>query len=343
MWYKVLLIVAVNLIVFWRSLKCGYIIDDEAIATDSVRKVCNNGQAVKIDVSQIPEEEQKVVLPMLNQILQKFTLHPNETLINRSFWNDLKEHVFGTLYTYPGVAHFANIFFHTLNCVLIYLVFGRSDISLLAAVLFAVHPVNNQVSVWLSGRTYSIAASLLLLGMLFERFIPVGYAVALYNCIAILPLPLLYLFYKPLYLLFLLPPIAYLVRKKYTNTISLRWNTVPQEMKQIKWQKIIIGFKTLGYYACHSILPIKVGMCHDYLHNMGFSDKDSQKCYKIDRYFFIGILFFVGTFTAYGMGYRKEVFGLIWYIVFMAQWLNVILITHPISESIWLISGLWCF
>ena len=58
---------------------------------------------------------------------------------------------------------------HALVCVFIYTGFGASQVSFLAAILFAFNPINNQGSVWISGRGYVFSA----LGMTMAMSIPV--------------------------------------------------------------------------------------------------------------------------------------------------------------------------
>jgi hypothetical protein len=332
MWIKILSIIIINFVMYWRTLKYGFIIDDDAVAMRTSRAVCNNGYPVDLNIGNISEDNQKVIMPVLKQVTDNFLFHPKKSFMTRSFLRDVWNHFFGDLYLYPGLAHFMNLFVHCVNSVLIYLAFGQNEVSFIAAILFAINPVNNQVSIWLSGRTYSIATMLLLTGILFKPALPFLFAVALYRCVAILPAPIV-LFFTPYWMFALpLPFIGYLLRNRYLGTIAMRWATVPDDMKKITPMKSIIALKTLGYYLMHSLFPMNLGMCHTYMHNMGMSPEETKPCYKIDKFFFVGLAFILALITALILGYKDNVFGLIWYLVFIFPWLNIILLNHPISE-----------
>src|SRR5574343_247465 len=85
--------------------------------------------------------------------------------ITKNFFKRWWEYFWGVKIVSFKVAHFFNILVHATVCSLIYIVFGKNDISFLTAVLFALNPVNNQASIWLSGRTYATSTALFLAGM----------------------------------------------------------------------------------------------------------------------------------------------------------------------------------
>jgi protein O-mannosyl-transferase len=69
----------------------------------------------------------------------------------------------------PGAYHITNLIFHLLNIILVYLLFlkltKRYDISYLAAILFAIHPMNSESVSWVSCRS-NLIYSLFYLGSL---------------------------------------------------------------------------------------------------------------------------------------------------------------------------------
>ncbi len=61
----------------------------------------------------------------------------------------------------PWGFHLSNIIFHTMSCILVYLIFNslfnNRSISLITSLLFACHPIHTESVTWISGRTDIIA------------------------------------------------------------------------------------------------------------------------------------------------------------------------------------------
>jgi len=92
------------------------------------------------------------------------------------------------------VDHGFTIVLHTLAAILIYLSFGSNIVSFYAALLYSVHPVNNQTAIWLNGRRYIVNVILVLLIWMFKPIGIVAYAVTPLFQIGAISAPLLYLF-----------------------------------------------------------------------------------------------------------------------------------------------------
>jgi hypothetical protein len=211
----------------------------------------------------------------------------NKTLTPQLF-KRLWEHFIGRKYTHPKLAHLLNIIIHTIVCILIYIAFGVNNTSLLAAILFALNPVNNQVSIWLSGRPYGTATALVLLAMIFKPLMLLFYPASIVVSVSAMMLPFIIIRDYPLYALLLLGIGYFSTKKRCAGEISNRLNVSTGYMTELSPRKIIIVLKTIGYYLCLCILPIRVGMFHDYLHCFGMSKYEADKNYNLDHYFWIG-------------------------------------------------------
>ena len=247
------------------------------------------------------------------------------------FWVDLYRQFAGTCYFNSKIEHGFALLFHTLNCVLIYLVFGRSDIALLTALLFAVNPVNTQASVWLSGRPYAFTTFLVLLGLCLKPLFPFAYAITYAWAINVILAPLLFLYVKPHLMILVLPVVFWLCHNNHKRTFKLRYGTSSPIMQKFKFRNLMLVFKTFAYYFKLCLFPMRLGMCHSYLHTFGLTKEDTDKWFKFDKYFFMGVVLMalVGIAITFGWG---GAFGLFWFSLFILQWCNLLPITHPISE-----------
>ena len=240
-------------------------------------------------------------------------------------------HYKGVIYADNRLAHLFNILVHMSVCSLIYMVFGHNNLSFLTAMLFAVNPVNNQVSVWLAGKHYGVATGLALLAYWLVPLSPVFFYMALYTSTNVIFFPLIFLFKYPIITVILLP-IIYLLRRRFAPVIKDRINVSTDSMTGFNAWKIILYFKTLGYYFVHCLFPIHIGMFHEYLHTYGLTDTETKSWHKVDRFFFIGIALIL--YTLYSIVYVQDIttFGLVWFILFSSQWCNVLMLNHPITE-----------
>lgn len=287
---RILLIVTICVLMYWRTIKYHGIIDDH----DHIKK------------DKTPK-----------------------------LWKHLWEHFYGIKMTNLKLAHSFNILVHTVVCVLIYFVFGKTDIALLTAILFAVNPVNNQCSIWLSGKVYAISTALFLIGMLFLPLLPIFYSLANWWTINTLFAPFLFIMLKPHWLGLLLPLGLLIIRNKTKNSYKAgvtRYKGATDYMNEISPRKIILSLKTLGYYFYLCIFPIRLGMCHSYLGTFGMTKKETDSMYKPDIFMFIGLAVVGAVVANIIHPFFPPLFGLFWFLVFALQWLNFIVISHLISE-----------
>lgn len=241
-------------------------------------------------------------------------------------------HYKGVIYADHRLAHLFNILVHMIVSVLVYLAFGHNSVSFLSAMLFAVNPVNNQVSLWLAGKHYGVATICVLLAYMFSYVSPVFYAMALYTSTNALLFPVLFLFKQPWWMGLVCLPAIYILKHRFMSVINYRLKISTKGMVKFNAWKIVIYFKTIGYYLCHCLAPINIGMFHEYLHTYGLTDKETKPWQKLDKFFFIGaaLIGYVAYASIFNM--NLTTFGLVWFLLFTSQWANIIILNHPISE-----------
>jgi len=248
---------------------------------------------------------------------------------SRWMWMYFWYHLQGRKYVSWKLAHWQTLGIHTLNCILIYLAFGRNNFSAIAALLFSINPINNQCSIWISGKGYSQNTTCALLMWIFPYFSIIPYLYGTYFCGASLVLfPLVFLFTKHWWLVSLI--ILGFLREKNrifdkTNPGSKYNMESNPELRTIAPRKVIIMFKTIGYYMVNSIFALRLGFYHKYLFLHGVDAESNKKSYKIDKYFFIGIAFVLFTL------WTRHI-GLLWFCICLSQWMNVISFNQTISN-----------
>lgn len=193
--------------------------------------------------------------------------------------------------------HLFTIALHTAICVTIYFAFGASWVSFVAAMLYSTNPVNNQGTIWPSGRGYVYPILFLLLAMALPMASPLFlYAGTWYTAGFLAPLALIGS--KWWYLLGLMPVIWYLHTKKFTKAVKNKQNMECfDEDKVIHPRKLILAVKTFGFYLTLCIIPFRITFYHNFLQSAAGSMK--HKCYTLCRYFWIGVAGIVGM-VAYG-------------------------------------------
>ncbi len=286
---KILAIIVINLIFFWRTINYHFTSDDLAVSKE-------------------------------NQVPPKNKL--------KRFWNVLKGHV------YSGKeSHAITLSTHTLCCVLIYIAFGRTDVSFLAAVLFSINPVNCQGgSVWLSGRQYCYATIFSLLIFAIPLLSPLIYIVATYLSIYAAFTPIAFLKTSNPFFIVIIFLLVFNF-KKNKRQIDERVHVASNEdMATVSWKKLIIMFKTYGYYFRICVFPYRLGLYHEKLWALGVTKKYDKECYKIDTDFWVGLMLGIASCT-YILIYENSIaFGLLWFNVSILMWTNFITIHQPIAE-----------
>jgi tetratricopeptide (TPR) repeat protein len=231
----------------------------------------------------------------------------------------------------PHVDHAITTIFHTLTCVFIYLGFGANDVSFLAALLFSFNPSNNQGSVWLSGRSYLLPT----LGMTACLSLPflgplllVG--VTFFNAGFVFPLILLA---SPYPWLAAFVPICWIIHYKRfkENVFRKAKMEMYDEDKKIHPKKLILFTKTFGWYLWHALIPTKTTFYHSFLQSLAGSL--SYRGYTLCRWFWFGLSAIIGIgWYLLTQEWSIAHFGLIWFCLGIAPFLNLFRIHQEIAE-----------
>lgn len=281
-------LICVVIVMYIRTLSYGYCIDDFDIAKKSM----------KMDLDSVKQ--------------------------NKQFWRRVYWSWQGMVYKDPVLAHVIAFVIHLCNTVLIYLVFGRNNISFLTALLFTLHPAGTQTSVWLSGKAYSTVIFFTLLMIGLPMLSPAFYWLAFtYGGFSATFIPAIFLTTN-LWWLAALIPLGILVKwKRITTALGYKYSVTPKITKAFTPGRIMLYFKTLGYYAWMIIFPMRLGVYHEYLYTFGLSKEDTKGWYRIDLYFFFGILVFAGMFAMLIFNRTSPItYGYCWFVILVSQWCN---------------------
>ena len=247
----------------------------------------------------------------------------------KRFWDSL---VGDTRYT-PLVDHICTLILHTLVCVFIYIGFGQNNISLAASFLFMVNPANNQGSVWISGRGYVYPTLFLLWTISIPYLAPLFIILTTYFHTGFLSPLILAVSPFKWYLVFV--PIAWAICSfKFVKNIKQKVN---QEMfgedKKINIKKLILYFKTFGYYTVLFIIPFRNTFYHSFMQSMAGNEIMKKRAYSIDKFFFAGIfsiaLLIYGIYT-----HPFSLFSLAcaWWIIGVSPYCNLFRCHQEIAE-----------
>lgn len=222
------------------------------------------------------------------------------------------------------------ILIHTSVAIAMYFAFGQNNVSFISALLFSVNPINNQGSVWLSGRGYNVPALLILLCMIFPYasivfiwaacFFPLGY---LFSSVLV--------FFNPVMALFL--PIGWIAHRGefFGRVKSKVSNEMYDNNKKIDFARLVIATKTIGWYFAHIIIPMKHTFYHSFMQSEAGSGRDKAK--SIDIWFFIGVAMILSSIAYLILKpFTLMSFAIIWFYFSIAPFSNLIRMGQEIAE-----------
>jgi len=191
-----------------------------------------------------------------------------------------------------------SILLHTIVAIYVYYAFGMSEASLIAAILFSIHPEAIQIPVWMSGKAYGFNALIFLMILAFTPFFSLLYLFGSFSSATLLFTPFVFLFTRHWYLILAFPLLILLSYKDIKKNVSGKIygdgafvTPLPQDLNlhRFEWKKLIIVVKTFGYYSLVCLLPIKNGFYNSFLVTLGSSEKESKYWYSLNRHFWGGI------------------------------------------------------
>lgn len=298
-----LFLLALTMILFSKSVNCGYVVDDD------VRRA--KMTSLKADFKEKWKSPKWFIKFMWNALSA-----------GGVFQNAKQEYIF-------------NATLHFINCSLIYRVSG----SLLAAALYLVNPVNNQIALWMNGRRYAISIFLALMVMNFKiLFIPL-YVVIVWLHVSAVALPVLMLsadnWWKIILAGLVFLKIGFPWIKNYA--VSRSRDFAPgNENQKIHPKKLIIYIKSAGWYFFHTIIPNKPRMFHEWHYYFTRYPEEMKRGYSLNFDFWKGlaVLGFIG-YEVIGQGN----FWALWWIVFISQWCGVYTVTMDIADRYCSLAG----
>ena len=247
-------------------------------------------------------------------------------------WHKLYLQIFeGAKYNIP-YDHLITLLIHSLVCVFIYLSLGKNDISFIAALLFSVNPVNNQGSIWISGRSYAITALLMLMAMSLPAISPLFLFISTYNPVGFFA-PLAFIGSKYWWLVFVGLACSFYHHKRFEAIVKERreHEAVAEDKKGFLY-RLPIAVKTYGFYFILAIIPFRLAWYHNFLESLAGNELSRKKCYRKDKFFWVGISV-ISFFILYSlMGWDNISWGLFWFSICIAPYLNIIRMQQEIAE-----------
>lgn len=260
-----LFVLNIHNVLFWvlvtwhYALFCGYVSDDHAVIAGrldiipdeekaKMQKEKDEGKTVEPYWTKVFNDG--VVMYYLNWVLFKLKMQKIPFI-----WHLL------TL----GV-HLGNIYL--LNMFLTPLV--GAEVSLVACLFWGINPMLNQNTVWISGRPYSIALMLVLIGAINWHnpiiFFPL-YMLAVITNISVALMPVIMKFIYPeawqttVYLVLMLacglPFVLWKFHKRFTSAL-----VIDRENFRFKARRIFTIIRIYGYYMWTFFVPVRMGWYH---------------------------------------------------------------------------------
>ncbi len=300
----IIIIILVNFGIYWRTLRYGFVSDD---IEPSKRKKDNNKYWLK-------EQDIKT-----------------EPHTVKNWWHRMWLQTTGAVYFKKQEGHFITMLLHTINCLLIFLVFGKNYTTLIAALLFSINPVNTQGgSIWLSGKLYSISTMLGLLMFSCPLLAPGFFFLTKFFSINAIAIPLVFLATPYWYLAFMTPLGVYMYRKILKQKRKVGTNFA---MRKIAPHKIIPYLKSFGYYFFLCLAPWRIALYHSFLWGLGVHKVYDSHHYKLNKDFWYGLFCFLGvTYGIVATWGSLTSFGLLWFIINITMWCNIVTYQQQISE-----------
>ena len=226
--------------------------------------------------------------------------------------------------------HLLALLLHIAICIAIYFAFGKSDVSFISALLYSVNPINNQGTIWPSGRGYVYPILFMLLAIALPIASPLFlYAGTWYTAGFLAPIALIGS--KWWYLLGFMPVIWWLHSRKFVKAVQNKQNTETfDEDKVVHPKKLILGIKTFGFYLTLCVIPFRITFYHSFLQSLAGSMK--HKGYTLCRYFWIGF-FALSGMIYYGVHHWDTfIWALFAFFVTIAPFCNVVRANQEIAE-----------
>ena len=235
----------------------------------------------------------------------------------------------------PMLDHGISIAVHSLACVFIYTGLGMNNISFMCALLFAANPVNNQGSIWISGRHYAWCALFLMMAMtapftsgVFAMLAATVHPTAFFAPVGFIGSP-------HWYLVLALPIVWLVVHKKLKREVGVRRGGEAVEFdKKWHWHKLVIATKIYGYYFALCIVPFRLTWYHSFMQSGAGAGNDLMKkrSLRLDWTFWLGIGLILYLIYSAIWNWTPVSWGIFWYSVCIAPYLCLFRMQQEIAE-----------
>jgi len=247
--------------------------------------------------------------------------------------------------------HWFSVLLQMANCVLLYLLIGdlfNYDVAFLAALLFAVHPINTQSIAWISARGYPLGLFFLLVSLHIPKLFIYYPSLKAFPILGDVMFGLIFLWATVSQFTTMLTFPVLLYMRHYNLAIlsalimagSGLWllhDIIKHRASTFKAQamekgttfnarKFIVAIKTLGYYTQLCVFPAHMGIYHKWGYH--YNDKTEKE----DSMFWVGLGLFISFCLLFVYGNPVVRFGIIWYFSFLFIFLNWITIHQFVSE-----------
>jgi|GEM_PF-2519769 len=246
-------------------------------------------------------------------------------------WMIFRGHAYWDDKNCRAIAHGMTIAIHAVVCCLIYFAFGSNTVSYIAAILFALHPNNTEVSIWVSGKVYGTTTAVILLLWWFPLLAPVVFFFAPEGLIYFSGIfsPVVFLLHPQYSVLaiFALWLVATRFKKMFTTKENQKLYAYSKnkEVLKIHPSKIIVALKFYGYYLINNIFLCHYSFFQGYMDSFVDTKEGIKKSHQIDRYFFVGLAGII-LLVYLLINHRGHIMtlGLFWATVNIGMWCNFV-------------------
>lgn len=234
----------------------------------------------------------------------------------------------------PKLDHGISIAVHAACACFIYTGLGGDRIALMAAILFSANPINNQGSVWISGRHYAWCALFLMMAKTSGYFgMPAMIAATVHPTALFAPLG--YIGSSEWYLVLFLPIVWLIHWKHFKSEVTVRrGNEVVDFDKRFSWQKIIIAIKIYGFYFAICLIPWSLTWYHSFMQSGAGAGNDIMKkrSMKLNWMSFLGLGLIGYLIYSAIFNWTPVSWGVLWYSCAIGPYLNLFRMQQEIAE-----------
>ena len=229
--------------------------------------------------------------------------------------------------------HLIAILIHALVCCMIYVAFGSSQISFIAALLYSTNPVNNQGTIWPGGRGYVLPILCILVSLAWPWASIVALAFCSWFTVGFLA-PLCLLGSPKWYLIGVMVLVWAIHARKFITAVKSKAGSESFAEDRLSFhpKKFVLAIKTFGFYTALCIFPFRITFYHNFLQSAAGSLKN--KAYTPwDKYFWIGVAVLSGI-VAYWINvpWNTLSWALFAWVITIAPFCNFVRANQEIAE-----------